>query len=75
MKLDEIRGKDSRELELDAEALRKELFDLKFRAASEEVANSARFRTIRRSIARINTVLRERELTEAAGTRTEQTDG
>lgn len=61
MKLQEIRGKDSRELLLDKQALHKELFELRFRGASEEIGNTARFSQIRRTIARIETVLRERE--------------
>ena len=61
MKLAEIRGKDSRELMLDLQALRKEYFGMKFRAASEEVSNSSRFREIRRTVARIQTVLGERQ--------------
>ena len=66
MKVSEMRGKDSRELRLDLQGLQKELFGMRFRAASEEVAKTARFRDIRRTIARINTVLREREIKEAA---------
>ncbi len=61
MKLAEIKGKDSRELALDLQALRKEYFGMKFRAASEEVSNTARFREIRRTIARIQTVLGQRQ--------------
>ena len=60
MDLAEMRGKDSRELQLDMQELRKELFNLRFRGASEEVANKARFRSIRRTIARIHTVIGER---------------
>jgi large subunit ribosomal protein L29 len=62
MKVQEIRGKDSRELRLDLGALRRERFNMRFRAAAEEVAKTARFREIRRTVARIETVLREREL-------------
>ena len=62
MKLKEIRGKDSRELLLDRQALRKERFELQFKAASEQVSQTARFKQIRREIARINTILREREI-------------
>ncbi len=62
MKLAEIRGKDSRELALDLQALRKEFFGLKFRAASEEVSNTSRFREIRRTIARIQTILGQRQM-------------
>ncbi len=62
MRLAEIRGKDSRELALDLQALRKEYFGLKFRAASEEVSNTSRFREIRKTIARIQTILGQRQM-------------
>ena len=62
MKLDEITGKDSRELQLDIQELLKEQFNLRFKAANEEVAHTARFQQIRRQVARIRTVLRQREL-------------
>ena len=65
MKVSEMRGKDSRELQLDLNSLRKEVFNMRFRAASEEVAKTARFRDIRRTVARIKTVLREREIADA----------
>lgn len=64
MKVSEMRGKDSRELFLDLHELRKEIFNMRFRAASEEIAKTARFREIRRTVARIKTVLRERELAQ-----------
>ena len=60
MNLQEIRGKDTRELKLDLQALRKEQFELKFKGSSEEVARTSRFREIRRTIARILMVLDER---------------
>ena len=66
MEVAEMRGKDSRELHLDLQSLHKELFGMRFRAAAEEVAKTARFRFIRRTIARIKTVLRERALAESA---------
>ena len=64
MKISEIRGKDSRELRLEIQAMRKELFELRFRGAAEEISNTSRFRDLRRRIARIHTVLREREIAE-----------
>ncbi len=67
MSINEIRGKDSRELRLDAQALRKELFDLRFRGAAEEISKTSRFREIRRTIARIHTVLRQRDIAAKAG--------
>lgn len=60
MKLSDVRGKDSRELQLDLQALRKELFELKFKSATEMVAQTARFKQIRRERARILTILGER---------------
>lgn len=80
MKVAEIRGKDSRELKLDLHEFRKEEFNMRFRAASEEVAKTARFREIRQICARIMTVLREREIKEqkdakAAAAAPARTDG
>ena len=66
MKLAEMRGKDSRSLLLDIQAMRKELFELRFRGTAEEISDSSRFRDLRRGVARIRTILREREL-ESAG--------
>jgi large subunit ribosomal protein L29 len=65
MEISEMRGKDSRELQLDLHALQKESFTLKFKGASEQVATTARFRQIRRQCAQILTVLSERERGQA----------
>jgi len=58
---------DLRELGADdlADKLREskeELFNLRFQAATGQLDNNARLRTVRREIARIYTVIREREL-------------
>ena len=58
---------DLRELDADAlaEKLREakeELFNLRFQNATGQLDNTARLKTVRREIARIYTVLREREL-------------
>ena len=66
MKITEVRGKDVAQLELDLRTLRKEQFDLKFKGASEQNASPARFRQIRRDVARILTVLKERAAVTAA---------
>ena len=60
MKLQEIRGKDSRELTLDMHALKKELFQLKFHGSSAQVTKTSRVREVRRTIARIHFVIGER---------------
>jgi large subunit ribosomal protein L29 len=44
---------------------RRELFNLRFQYATGQLDNSARLGQVRRDIARINTVLRERELAAA----------
>ena len=52
------------------EELRKakeELFNLRFQMATGQLANNRRLRTVRQEIARVYTILRERELGLAAG--------
>jgi len=61
----EIRGMDTRELRARLHDLRKEKFNLGFRGSAEEVAKTARHRQIRRTVARIMTVLAQRELAPA----------
>ena len=60
MKTDEIRGKTDSELEFDMQNLKKELFGLRFKAATDAGSNPARIRELRREIARIHTVVTER---------------
>ena len=45
--------------------LRDERFKLKFRSATEAIDNPMRFRTVRRDIARVETILRARALAQA----------
>jgi large subunit ribosomal protein L29 len=67
MRAEEIRSRDNGELERRLDELKRELFDLRFQWQSEEEADHNRRRKVRREIARIKTVLRERELAEAGG--------
>ncbi|MFY9335983.1 MAG: 50S ribosomal protein L29 [Mycobacterium sp.] len=46
---------------------KEELFNLRFQMATGQLANNHRLRTVRQEIARIYTVLRERELGLASG--------
>ena len=62
MKIQEIRGKTDYELQHAAETLRRELFDLRFKAPVQSLQSPARLSTIRRVVARIDTVLHERKL-------------
>ncbi len=62
MDIKELRGKEDRELVFDLRNLEKELFELRFKASAEDISNPSRIRQIRKDIARIKTLLREREL-------------
>src|ERR1700727_97590 len=55
----ELRGKSPDELKDMAVSLKKELFNLRFLAASGESPNTARFREVRRDVARVKTLLND----------------
>ena len=67
MKATEVRTLDDADLHQRVDDLREELFNLRFQYATRQLTNHARMREVRRDIARIQTVLRQREL---AGVRT-----
>ncbi|MGH7699869.1 MAG: 50S ribosomal protein L29 [Gemmatimonadales bacterium] len=60
MKPDDLRKLTTGELAEKLAALTEERFRLGFRRATEAVENPLRLRTVRRDIARIQTILRER---------------
>ncbi|MBE6113640.1 MAG: 50S ribosomal protein L29 [Erysipelotrichaceae bacterium] len=62
MKAAEIREKSNADLLKDIEALKEELFTLRFQQATGQLQNTARMREVRKTIARIKTVITEREL-------------
>ena len=66
--IEEIRGTDSAELKANLADLRKEQFELRFHGSGEGEAgmNTVRSRIIRRTIARILTVLGDRDRKQAA---------
>jgi large subunit ribosomal protein L29 len=62
-----MEAKDIRELTIDEidveiERAQEELFNLKFRAALEELENPSLMKELRRDIARLKTIRREREM-------------
>ena len=61
MKIDEVRSKTDAELEFDLRNMMKELFDLRIRAATENIQNPAQIKVLRRATTRIRTVLYERK--------------
>ena len=62
MKAQEVRGKEDTEILFDLQNAEKELFDMRFRSITEGNADPAKIRRLRRDIARMTTILREREL-------------
>jgi large subunit ribosomal protein L29 len=62
MKADEIREWDEVELQARLGELKEEQFRLRFQASMMEIENPTLLKNIRRDIARIKTILREREL-------------
>jgi large subunit ribosomal protein L29 len=61
MKTNEIRDMSVEDLRAKIEELTTERFNLRFRSATESIENPMRFRSIRRDIARLQTILREKE--------------
>ena len=67
MNIKEVRDKSSDELSKTLDEFKKELFDLRFEKATGTVENAMRIRELRKSIARILTVLKERESEKKEG--------
>ena len=65
MKAEEFRELDNTELTHRLGELKQEQFRLRFRRATMELENPKLLREIKRDIARINTILREREMAGA----------
>jgi large subunit ribosomal protein L29 len=61
MKAKDVKAKTTDELNAELEQLAKEVFNLRFQKASGQLENTARVRDARRTIARIKTVLGERQ--------------
>ena len=67
-KSDDFRAKSADELTSQLTGLKKEQFNLRFQRANGQVENTGRIRTLRRDIARIQTVLTEqRRAAQAKG--------
>lgn len=65
MKASELRSMANAELATKLDESYQELFNLRFQRASGQLTNTARTGQVRKEIARIKTILRERELVEA----------
>ncbi|MAM65518.1 MAG: 50S ribosomal protein L29 [Chloroflexi bacterium] len=64
MLINEIRALTDEQLKEELEKTSRELMDLRFRAATNQLPDSNVPRAVRKSIARLKTVIRERQLVE-----------
>ncbi|MCP8971120.1 50S ribosomal protein L29 [Ectobacillus ponti] len=62
MKTNDIRELTTAEIETKVKALKEELFNLRFQLATGQLENTARIREVRKAIARMKTVVRQREI-------------
>ena len=61
----ELRNMDTEELEARLNDTRQELFNLRFQLVTSQLDNRARIGEVRRTVARMETILREREIAAA----------
>ncbi len=62
MKIQEIRDLSTQELEDKIKSLKEELFNLRFQNATNQIDNPMRIVSVKKDIARVKTVLKEKEL-------------
>lgn len=62
MRAEKLRDMTGEELELKLRDLKEELFNLRFQNATAQLENPLRIRKVRRDIARVKTVMKEKEI-------------
>ena len=62
MKIQEIRDLSTQELEDKVKDLKEELFNLRFQNATNQLENPGRIAGVKKDIAKVKTILREKEL-------------
>ena len=62
MKASELRAKDADQLNAELLELRKAQFSLRMQIATQQLGNTSQLGKVRKDIARVKTILREREL-------------
>ncbi len=62
MKIEEVRALDDGDLDVQLEKCRKELFNLRVKAATESIDNPREIRGLRRDVARLLTEQRRRQM-------------
>jgi large subunit ribosomal protein L29 len=71
----ELRETPDEELLTQLVEAKTELFNLRFQLVTGQLDNYARVREVKKDIARINTILRDREITAAEAAEEENQDG
>ena len=64
MKAKEIRDMSREEMTQKLEELKKDLFNLRFQHATNQLDNPIKIVAVKRDIARINTIIREKEISQ-----------
>jgi large subunit ribosomal protein L29 len=62
MRVDRVRSLSNKEMAKQLEDAHQELFNLRFRLATRQLANYSELKKVRKKIARMKTIIREREL-------------
>ena len=60
MKSSELRAKDTAQLDQELQELLKAQFSLRMQKATQQLSNSSQIKKVRRDIARVRTILREK---------------
>ena len=67
MELKEMRDMTEVELNTELSKMKKELFNLRFQHATGQLENPVQMRELKRNIARVKTIIREKELAKVQG--------
>ncbi len=62
MKIEEVRALSAKELDKQLEEAHQELFNLRFRLATKQLVNHREIPRVKKTIAQLKTIMREREL-------------
>ena len=64
MEPSELRGKNNEELQKELESLLRAQFGLRMQLATQQLANTSQLKKVRRDIARVRTVMKEKAANE-----------
>ena len=64
MKIEEVRALSDKEMDKQLEEAHQELFNLRFRLATKQLVNHRELPRVKKRIAQLKTIIRERELTK-----------